>query len=343
MSEGFLSPSDRAYFRLMMRRQINSAVHRRMNTLLLLDAGWSAARVADALFLDEETVKAHRDLYERKGREGIEVLAYTGCSSHLTPDQLSELKKEVRSNLYMSAKAIAAWVFDKFSITYTAHAMAKVLKREGFVYKLPKRVPAKSSEQAQSDFFKSTLSPLLDESKEGSPVYFVDATHAAYDAHAACGWILRGETRELKANHGRVRININGALNASTLEVIHKREERITSSAMIELFKKIEEAHPQAEKITVILDNARYNRSKDVNSYVCSSRIKPVYLPPYAPNLNLIERFWGYLKKIAIWNRYYSTFKDFEHAVDGFFQNIGAHKEALERLLTPRFHFIGKP
>jgi hypothetical protein len=53
MSKGFLSSADRAYFRTMMRRQINSAVHRRMNTLLLLDAGWSVAQVAEALFLDE--------------------------------------------------------------------------------------------------------------------------------------------------------------------------------------------------------------------------------------------------------------------------------------------------
>jgi DNA-binding NarL/FixJ family response regulator len=70
MSKGFLSSADRAYFRTMMRRQINSAVHRRMNTLLLLDAGWSVAQVAEALFVDGGTVRGHQGLYLTEGRAG---------------------------------------------------------------------------------------------------------------------------------------------------------------------------------------------------------------------------------------------------------------------------------
>jgi len=172
-------------------------------------------------------------------------------------------------------------------------------------------------------------------------VYFVDAPHAAYDAHAACGWILRGQTRELKANHGRVRINVNGALNATTRAVIDRQEERITSAAMIALFTDLEAAHPDVPEIAVIVDNARYNKSKEVKAYLETSRVKLVYLPPYAPNLNLIERLWGFLKKTTVWNRYYATFKEFKSAIDRFFLNIGSYKEALENLLTLRVHLIG--
>lgn len=108
MSKGFLSSADRAYFRTMMRRQINSAVHRRMNTLLLLDAGWSVAQVAEALFLDEGTVRGHQGLYLTAGRAGVERLDYAGCQPLLTPDELTALKSHVSEQLYMSAKAVAA-------------------------------------------------------------------------------------------------------------------------------------------------------------------------------------------------------------------------------------------
>lgn len=75
MSKGFLSSADRAYFRTMMRRQINSAVHRRMNTLLLLDAGWSVAQVAAALFLDEGTGYGRiRVSTRRRGARGLSAL-----------------------------------------------------------------------------------------------------------------------------------------------------------------------------------------------------------------------------------------------------------------------------
>ena len=65
-----LTAEDRAHFLQMMRRQINSAVHRRMNVLLLLDDGWEPRQIAAALFLDETTVSQHRHLYERSGRSG---------------------------------------------------------------------------------------------------------------------------------------------------------------------------------------------------------------------------------------------------------------------------------
>jgi transposase len=342
MSKDFLSSADRAYFRTMMRRQINSAVHRRMNTLLLLDAGWSVAQVAAALFLDEGTVRAHQGLYQTEGRRGVERLEYAGGQPLLTPDELAVLKAQVSKELYLSAKAVAAWVRERFAVEYTANAMTKLLKRLGFVYKLPKRVPAKASAEAQSEFLAKTLDPLLKAaSDDGSPVYFVDATHAAYDAHAACGWILRGETRELKANHGRVRINVNGALNAATCALIHRQEELITSAAMIALFRDLEAAHPAVPEITVILDNARYNRSKELREWLETSRIKLVYLPPYAPNLNLIERFWGFLKKNVIWNRYYPTFAEFKDAIEKFLQNIGSYRDDLQTLLSHRFHLIG--
>jgi transposase len=342
MSELILSKADRVYFRAMMRRQINSAVHRRMNTLLLLDAGWSVSQVAEALFLDEGTVRAHRSLYQTEGRDGIERLEYAGCQPLLSPEELSVLKAHVSQKIYLSAKAVAGWVQEQFAVEYTANAMTKVLKRLGFVYKLPKRVPAKASAPEQAAFLAQTLEPLLEAaSDEKTPVYFVDATHAAYDAQAACGWILRGETRELKANHGRVRININGALNVATCALIYRQEELITSAAMIVLFQDLEKAHPGTAKITVVLDNARYNKSNELRDWLKTSRVELVYLPPYAPNLNLIERFWGFLKKNVLWNHYYPTFAEFKDAIERFLQDIGSYRDDLQTLLSHRFHLIG--
>jgi DNA-binding NarL/FixJ family response regulator len=66
MSGVILSPKDRAHLLRMMRRQTPSTVHRRMNVLLLLDDGWAAERVAEALFIDAETVREHRGLYVRR-------------------------------------------------------------------------------------------------------------------------------------------------------------------------------------------------------------------------------------------------------------------------------------
>src|SRR5882757_2932951 len=59
MSGAILTPEDRAHLLRMMRQQTPSPVHRRMNALLLLDDGWTAERVAAALFIDADTVREH--------------------------------------------------------------------------------------------------------------------------------------------------------------------------------------------------------------------------------------------------------------------------------------------
>jgi hypothetical protein len=75
MAGQLLSAEDRTPFLTLLRRQMNSAVHRRMNVLLLRDDGWTPHQSVIALYLDESTVGEHRRLYLDQGRTGVESLA----------------------------------------------------------------------------------------------------------------------------------------------------------------------------------------------------------------------------------------------------------------------------
>jgi transposase len=345
MSGAILTPEDRAHLLRMMRQQTPSPVHRRMNALLLLDDGWIAERVAEVLFIDADTVREHRRLYQTAGVSGVERLKYEGGEAALTPEQLTVLGAALDARLYMTAKAVCAFVERTFEVTYTAHAMAKLLKRLNFVYKKPKRVPAKANEEIQRTFFEATLGPLMAAANDDQPLYFVDGTHPSYTAHVAYGWIRKGQTRELKSNHGRTNININGALSWPGREFVHRQTTgRITSAEMILLFEDLQARHPAATAIRVVLDNASYNHSKEVKAWLACDdcRVKLVYLPAYAPNLNLIERFWWLFKKTAIYNEYFPTFAEFKASVEGFFTRLDNYRAEIESLITDKFHFIGK-
>jgi hypothetical protein len=199
--------------------------------------------------------------------------------------------------------------------------MTKLLKRLGFVCKKPKCVPAKADAAVQEKFATETLLPLMAQAGPGHPLYFVDGMHPAYTGHPAFGWIRRGHDRELKSNHGRVNVNINGALSWPDRTVVHLEAEKITSDAMIVLFDRLAARHPTAAVIEVVLDNASYNRSAAIKAYLARDgcRIRLVYLPAYSPDLNLIERLWWFLKKTTLWNEHYPTFAQFKAAIDGFF------------------------
>jgi transposase len=230
-------------------------------------------------------------------------------------------------------------------VSYTPNAMSKLLKRLGFVCKKPKCVPAKADAAVQEQFSKVTLLQLMAQANAATPLYFVDGMHPSYTAHPGFGWIRRGVTRELKRNHGRVNVNINGALSWPDREVVHLEAEKITSEAMIALFNRLAARHPTATAINVVLDNASYNRSAAVKAHLAEEgcRIQLVILPPYSPNLNLIERLWWFLKKTALWNEYYPTFAGFKAAIDGFFRNLGSYRDQLISLITDHFRFIGVP
>ena len=43
--------------------------------------------------------------------------------------------------------------------------------------------------------------------------------------------------------------------------------------------------------------------------------IELLYLPPYSPNLNLVERLWKFVKKKCLWSKYYANFEDFKEAI----------------------------
>jgi len=344
MAGAVLSAPDRAHLLRMMRRQTNSAVHRRMNVLLLLDDGWTAERIAEALYIDAETVRDHQRLYRSSGVAGLERLAYAGREPALRGEQRAALAAELGERLYMTAKAVCTFARERFAVCYTPHAMAKLLKRLGFVYKKPKCVPAKADAAVQRRFVAQTLAPLMARSGADQPLYFVDGTHPAYTGHPAFGWIKQGATRELKSNHGRVNVNINGALSWPDRAVVHQQAEKITSVAMIALFDALAARHRGAATINVVLDNASYNRSAAIKAYLARDGcpIRLVYLPPYAPNLNLIERLWWFFKKKTLWNAHYPTLAAFKAAIEEFFDNVAAHGAELASLITDQFHFVGE-
>jgi transposase len=109
---------------------------------------------------------------------------------------------------------------------------------------------------------------------------------------------------------------------------------------MISYIKHIRENNMDAGTIYLILDNAGYNRAYAVKEAAEINNIELIYLPPYCPNLNLIERLWKYFKKKIMKNKYYQYYNEFKNAVNDFFRDLHLQKEDLKSLLTLNFGII---
>ena len=88
IQSGFLSEEDRKAFTALARDGSSPCrVSRRANALVLLDKGWSCQQVADALLLDDDTIRGWRKLFEQRGIEGITSFDVGGSASYLSVKQ----------------------------------------------------------------------------------------------------------------------------------------------------------------------------------------------------------------------------------------------------------------
>jgi transposase len=147
----------------------------------------------------------------------------------------------------------------------------------------------------------------------------------------------KGENKTLPSNTGRNRVNINGAYCIENHKLIYRQDESINTQSTIALLDQIKAGQKFGQKI-IISDNARYYKSKLLKEYLNkNTRITMEYLPPYSPNLNIIERLWRFIKRKVTYNKYYEKFSVFEEKCCTFFLNLSDFKPELETLMTDNF------
>lgn len=112
----------------------------------------------------------------------------------------------------------------------------------------------------------------------------------------------------------------------------------INAWSVVELIRKIRELHPPGKRVILILDNARYQACYLVRSAASMHAVELLFLPPYSPNLNLIERVWKFVRKKCLNCVYHESFETFSRALTGCISNFGTeYKEELRTLLQWNF------
>ena len=340
---GFLSTQDRKeLLRCVKRRTEVGAILQRAAALLHLDDGKSYAYVAEALFLDDDTVRGWYKQYQTGGWDLVSSDDWQGGQSRMTAAQEATLIAWLEGRVCRSVAEVRAYILAEFGIHYAHSGCVKLMARLGFEYRKPRAVPRVADPEDQAAFI-AFYTGLIKYLQPDEAIYFADAVHPEHQSKPAFGWFKKGSTPAVNTTSGRGRVNIHAALNLENFDTPFVAPDTVNGVSAAQLLAKIEARNKNKRKIYVIWDNAAYHKSEEVREFLSRPKcpIHLIKLPPYCPHLNPIERLWKVMHGHVTYNRYYPTEKQFVDAILAFFrETIPKNWKDFRDQVTDNFRVI---
>ncbi len=310
----------------------------KLKAVYLLGSGWRISDVCSALLLDERTVRDYYRCYKASDLEALLATGYVGSTGYLSESEEASLDDYLQAHPCQSTIEIIAYVELTYEVNYSVSGMNHLLKRLNYSYKKPRQVPGKADKVKQAAFVKAYYKLRCKMEPEDS-LFFLDGVHPQHNSIAQYGWFKRGVDVPLYTNTRYHRLNIQGAMDIDTHEVVSHFSPTLNEEAALDLLEKLRKKRPSGW-IYCVLDNAGYYDTKRVRAYAQACAIQLVFLPPYSPNLNLIERLWKFMNKRIFYNTYYPTFEQFKQACLDFFRTLPQHKNELVSLMAENFETL---
>ncbi len=146
-------------------------------------------------------------------------------------------------------------------------------------------------------------------------------------------WSLKGHQPEIYTYGGRKRQHLIGTVEPLEGNLHVAFSETLKAPQFQDYLEGLLARYPTPKKLIIVLDNARAHHSKELKPFLKTNeeRLELMFLPPYSPDLNPMEWFWKFLRKIVTHNTFFPTFKDFQRALINF---IVKHKTSSPEIKT---------
>jgi transposase len=147
-------------------------------------------------------------------------------------------------------------------------------------------------------------------------------------------WFLRGKQRIIPTYGKHHGVKLIGVLNYETGKVHCTEEEKYDAEAFLRFLQYVLKQYPTG-KIVMVLDNARIHHASFIQPFLEENRdrLELVFLPPYSPEMNLIEGLWKWLKSVVIYNVFHKSVREIRKHVQAFISSINkTPEEVINRL-----------
>jgi|1186.fasta_scaffold102760_2 transposase len=318
-------------------------VQRYLEMLWLKHHGFSHERIATLAGVSRSTVQRCLTAYLEGGLQRIRELAAKGSHSELD-NHRSGLEEHFAKHPPRSVKEAQHVIEQDTGIRRGLTQVRHFLHRLGMAPRKVAAIPVPPNStlpehvKKQAEFRDTQLGPRLEEARQGRrQVLFVDAAHFVYAPFLGVVWCVA--RLFIRAASGRKRYNVLAALDCVSHTLIQvSNHSYINAESVCLLLRAVAEAATPGLPITLVLDNARYQKCALVEGLAKQLGIELLYLTSYSPNLNLIERVWKFVKAKCLRSTYHANYEEFTSAIQQCLDDLPTkHKAAMDTLLTHNF------
>ena len=296
---------------------------RRAHALLLSNKGKSVPMICSIYNVCRQTVSTWYSKWEKLGICGLIDEPGRGRSSLLTDSQKTAVVQKVETSP-RSLRAVLSEIETKFDIVLSIDTLKLICKQAGLVWKRVRKSLRKKRNQEDFDASKEEIEQLIQQHKESEiDLCYFDESGFTLEPSVPYAWQQRGQTIEIPSSKSK-RLNVLGFVNRDCEFQSFVFEGTVNSSIVTACIDEF--SHQIKKPTTLIIDNASTHTSNEFNEKLqqWKERKLSIYrIPPYSPELNMIEIVWRKIKYEWLPFSAYESYLSLKKELFNVLSNIG--------------------
>jgi len=146
-------------------------------------------------------------------------------------------------------------------------------------------------------------------------------------------WAGRRQPRMAWSRRANTLVRVAGCVNAQTGDTHYMLASKITVPRLIESYRELLQAYPEALMIYLIQDNWPVHKHPKVQTFLeANPRLVPLFLPTYAPRLNPVEKVWRCLRQtLCHTHPYCDDFNQYKDLLDRTIKQVQKQPDMIYR------------